>query len=90
MVDQSGNGWLIVVHIPSSTNPLLDDGSGDCAVGQNGPVWSLAGSRVGPVERTYTVHPSCFRMSVGLHTLHFRAGDGTSDRQDVTYRLTIN
>lgn len=189
----SGRWWNWLVHIPAATNPLFDQGSGNCAVAQQGPVWFLAGSWVGPVHRTCTVpkgrsilfpvvnyfwvqtefdnatntesfyrqfvfdglqpivnvsvtldgqplvfhheapivrtqspktlardwpvdnifavDPSVFEpspgranngdsvldghwvmlppLTVGQHTLHFRAGDATSDWQDVVYHLTI-
>jgi hypothetical protein len=45
--------WKWIESIPSSSNPLNDDGKGNFnpAIGQSGKVWFLAGSYVGPVKR---------------------------------------
>ena len=43
--------WKWILSIPSDSNPLLDDGSGEfCAEGQSGNVWFLAGSWAGVTE----------------------------------------
>lgn len=47
--------WEWVLEVPFERNPLLD-GDGTCAAeGQYGQIWFLAGSWIGPVERTVTV-----------------------------------
>jgi hypothetical protein len=48
--------WQWVVSAPAATNPLLDTTGEDCAVGQTGKVWFLAGTAgAGSVVRTCTV-----------------------------------
>lgn len=47
----SAEWWKWAFSIPSSSNPLMDDGSGEfCAEGQSGDVWFLAGSWVGTTK----------------------------------------
>ncbi len=40
----SARWWQWLVSIPAATNPNLDATGADCALGQTGPVWFLAGS----------------------------------------------
>lgn len=40
----SSKWWQWLAHIPSSINPINDKTGANCAQGQNGPVWFLAGS----------------------------------------------
>jgi hypothetical protein len=47
--------WQWVLGIPADKNPLFDLTGEFAAEGQSGPVWFLAGSWVGYVERTCTV-----------------------------------
>jgi hypothetical protein len=48
--------WTWALSQPVETNPLLDTSGERCAVGQNGPVWFLAGSFTSdPVTRKCTV-----------------------------------
>lgn len=44
-----------VAAIPEDQNPLFSMGEVDLSIGQEGKVWFLAGSWVGPAERTGTV-----------------------------------
>ncbi|MHC4109501.1 MAG: hypothetical protein ACYSUY_00400 [Planctomycetota bacterium] len=44
--------WLLwAAKIPADQNPLFGEGEVDISIGQEGKVWFLAGSWVGPVER---------------------------------------
>lgn len=48
--------WQWALGQPAATNPALDDTGANCAQGQQGPVWYLAGSfGSAPVKRTCTV-----------------------------------
>ena len=47
--------WQWVFAQPIKTNPLLDETGKDCAVGQQGKVWFLAGNFGGTVERDCTI-----------------------------------
>ena len=40
----SARWWQWLVSIPAATNPNLDTTGANCALGQTGPVWFLAGS----------------------------------------------
>jgi len=51
----SAKWWQWVISIPAATNPLLDATGANCAQGQSGPVWFLAGSTGDTVTRTCTV-----------------------------------
>jgi hypothetical protein len=47
--------WQWIFSIPADRNPLFDATGANCAEGQSGHVWFLAGSFVGPVTRNCTV-----------------------------------
>lgn len=47
--------WTWAMSIPSSINPLADTTGINCAQGQTGPVWFLAGTTGGHAERTCTI-----------------------------------
>lgn len=47
--------WQWVDAIPQSVNPIIDPTGANCAIGQSGPVWFLAGSPGGSYERSCTV-----------------------------------
>jgi hypothetical protein len=47
--------WQWLLSIPAATNPNLDETGENCAVGQSGRVWFLAGSFGGTFERICTV-----------------------------------
>ena len=56
----SARWWQWVLAIPADQNPTLDSTGEDCAVGQSGPVWFLAGTPGGSATRTCTVPPGTF------------------------------
>lgn len=47
--------WQWAFAIPAAQNPILDETGADCARGQSGHVWFLAGTFGGAVERTCDV-----------------------------------
>jgi len=47
--------WQWAVSFPATINPMLDLTGADCALGQSGPVWFLAGTPGFPATRTCTV-----------------------------------
>jgi len=51
----SARWWQWLMSIPEATNPNLDTTGANCAEGQAGPVWFLAGTFGGPVTRSCTV-----------------------------------
>jgi hypothetical protein len=54
----SARWWQWALSIPAATNPVLDETGANCAEGQSGPVWFLAGSFFGGTfERACTVPP---------------------------------
>jgi hypothetical protein len=54
----SARWWQWALSIPVATNPVLDETGANCAEGQSGPVWFLAGSFFGGTfERTCSIPP---------------------------------
>jgi hypothetical protein len=51
----SARWWQWVLSIPEATNPNLDPTGANCAEGQAGQVWFLAGTFGGPATRDCTV-----------------------------------
>jgi hypothetical protein len=51
----SARWWQWALSAPARDNPVLDTTGANCAVGQSGPVWFLAGDFGGRVSRTCTV-----------------------------------
>ncbi len=47
--------WQWVLSIPKESNPVLDENGKNCAQGQSGPVWFLAGTGGGSAKRTCTI-----------------------------------
>jgi len=47
--------WRWAMAIPASQNPILDQTGANCANGQNGGVWFLAGTTGGSVTRSCTI-----------------------------------
>lgn len=47
--------WQWVLSIPTDNNPLLDSTGADCAQGQSGRVWFLAGTLGGSAVRSCTI-----------------------------------
>jgi hypothetical protein len=51
----SAEWWQWIFSLPQDVNPLVDQTGEHCAQGQSGPVWFLAGTFGGSVERTCTI-----------------------------------
>jgi hypothetical protein len=51
----AANWWKWALAQPADKSPLLDTTGANCAQGQSGLVWYLAGSWVGPVSRSCTI-----------------------------------
>jgi hypothetical protein len=51
----SAKWWQWVLSLPQDINPLVDQTGEHCAQAQSGPVWFLAGTFGGSVERTCTI-----------------------------------
>jgi hypothetical protein len=51
----SARWWQWTLSIPAATNPTLDETGANCAEGQSGQVWFLAGSFGGTFERACPV-----------------------------------
>jgi hypothetical protein len=52
----AGRWWQWAVSAPPATNPLVDPSGANCAVGQSGNVWFLAGTLgAGSADRTCTI-----------------------------------
>ncbi len=51
----SAKWWQWLLSIPSAINPDVDPTGGNCAQGQSGPVWFLAGTLSGSATRTCTM-----------------------------------
>ena len=47
--------WQWVLSLPVENNPANDTTGKNCAINQNGPVWFLAGTVGGVVERNCTI-----------------------------------
>jgi len=54
----SAKWWRYVLSFPAATNPLLDPTGADCAAGQQGKVFFLVGSFIGPVVREECIVPA--------------------------------
>jgi hypothetical protein len=53
--DWGAKWWQWLFSLPQDINPLLDITGEDCAQNQSGPVWFLAGTTGGSIERTCTI-----------------------------------
>lgn len=53
--ERTAKWWQWGYSIPKNINPAYDDTGKNCAEGQNGPVWFLAGTYGHPVERACTI-----------------------------------
>lgn len=51
----AANWWQWALSAPTPTNPLIDPDGRNCATGQSGSTWFLAGTTGGTAERTCTV-----------------------------------
>jgi len=71
----SANWWRWIWSVPSPVNPILDTTGQYCAEGQTGPVWYLAGTFGGPVERSCTI-PAGVSILFPVFNVAFGDGDG--------------
>lgn len=70
----SAKWWKWAVEPPPAQNPLIDMTGANCAVGQSGHVWFLAGTSGGTVTRICTIpHGQMLFFPIGNA---FCAGDG--------------
>jgi hypothetical protein len=53
--DWTAKWWQWAYSIPKERNPITDTSGANCAQGQKGPVWFLAGTTGGPAERTCNI-----------------------------------
>jgi len=75
----SAEWWKWLISIPAKNSPVLDADGGDCAEGQSGPVWYLAGTFGGAVTRTCSVPASKLIMFPILNAVCYRVGPGAFD-----------
>jgi hypothetical protein len=73
--------WQWAESIPTENNPQLDETGEDCAQAQNqtGPVWFLAGTSGGSVERTCTIPAGKAILIPVLNTINIRAASETDE-----------
>ena len=73
--------WQWAESIPTEINPQLDETGEDCAQAQNqtGPVWFLAGTSGGSVERTCTIPAGKAILIPVLNNLNIRAASETDE-----------
>jgi hypothetical protein len=73
--------WQWAESIPTENNPQLDETGEDCAQAQNqtGPVWFLAGTSGGTVERTCTIPAGKAILIPVLNTVNIRAASETDE-----------
>jgi hypothetical protein len=55
IADLSAAWWQWAYELPDEDHPLTTDGEVDCSLGQEGPVWFLAGTTGATVDRTCDV-----------------------------------
>ena len=53
--DWTAKWWQWIISVPEGNNPLTDNSGVNCAQGQSGPVWFLAGTVGGKAERVCTI-----------------------------------
>jgi hypothetical protein len=74
--------WQWVLSVPKSKNPLIDDTGKNCYKNQSGPVWFLAGTLKGPVERSCTIPAnSAILFPVINVEASVAGGDGTTEEE---------
>ena len=73
--DWSTFWWQRVLFIPPDDNPNLDTSGADCAQGQSGPVWYLAGTFGGSAKRTCFITTGV-SVLIPILTTAFGAGLG--------------
>ena len=74
--------WQWVLSVPKSDNPLIDENGKNSAKNQLGPVWFLAGTLQGQVER-YCIIPA--HKSILFPVINVEAsvaeGDGSTEKE---------
>jgi|SRR5215831_1792855 len=75
----SARWWQWLVSIPAATNPNLDTTGANCAQGQSGPVWFLAGSFGGAFMRSCTIPAGKDLLVTPLTTLFGELGPKAGD-----------
>ncbi|MGH7849633.1 MAG: hypothetical protein ACREOP_04990 [Thermodesulfobacteriota bacterium] len=85
----SGRWWQWLLAIPADVNPNLDETGADCAEGQSGKVWFLAGTfGEVPVVRSCTVPKGTFLFFPILNSLFGAAvGDCQPSNPEVVCNL---
>ena len=79
--------WQWAFAIPASTNPMLDDKGEFCHVGQQGPVWFLAGVwNGGKVERACTVPRGKHILFSIANTFWIQTGTDPTHYTETDYR----
>ena len=73
--------WQWAHSIPTENNPMLDETGEDCAQAQNqtSPVWFLAGTSGGSVERTCTIPAGKAILFPVVNTVNIRAASETDE-----------
>jgi hypothetical protein len=73
--------WQWAHSIPTERNPQLDDTGEDCAQAQNqtGPIWFLAGTSGGSVDRTCTIPAGKAILFPIVNTINIRAASETDE-----------
>jgi hypothetical protein len=73
--------WQWAHSIPTENNPMLDETGEDCAQAQNqtSPVWFLAGTSGGSVERTCTIPTGKAILFPVVNTVNIRAASETDE-----------
>lgn len=86
----SGAWWAWVTAQPASVNPVLDPTGANCAQGQAGQVWFLAGTFGGTVVRSCTIPSgtSLFFPLANLETDNFPTPPSTEPTQLSVDQLT--
>jgi hypothetical protein len=84
----SARWWQWIYSIPTPVNPNFDSTGADCAEGQSGHVWFLAGTFGGPAERTCTI-PAGVSLLLPIINLGFGDGQGDCNGQGPFFDSTL-
>jgi hypothetical protein len=90
--DWTAKWWQWAYSLPTENNPLLDETGEDCAQAQNqtGPVWFLAGTAPGSVERTCTIPAGKAILFPIINTMDFRLASETEAELRASSKDTID
>ena len=79
----SARWWKWALETPTSLNPLIDTTGANCAVGQTGHVWFLAGTldTGDPVVRTCTIQTGTSLFFPAVNAFCVAEGDGSLEAQ---------